>query len=60
MSRSGGGDGVEIGACISGGFELWLQPAELTDYWCDVYTWRCIGYRECCTVGTLLDVQIKI
>ena len=30
MSRSGGGDGVEIEACISGGFELWLQPAELT------------------------------
>ena len=30
MSRSGGGDGVEIGACIYGEFELWLQPAELT------------------------------
>ena len=30
MSRSGGGGGVETGACISGGFELWLQPAELT------------------------------
>ena len=30
MSRSGGGDGVETGACISGEFELWLQPAELT------------------------------
>ena len=29
MSRSGGGDGVEAGACISRGFELWLQPAEL-------------------------------
>ena len=30
MSRIGGGDGVEIGACIYRGFELWLQPAELT------------------------------
>ena len=30
MSTSGGGYGAEIGACISGGFELWLQPAELT------------------------------
>ena len=29
MSRIGGGDGVEIGARISGGFELWLQQAEL-------------------------------
>ena len=30
MSRSGGGDGVETGACIYGEFELWLQIAELT------------------------------
>ena len=30
MSTSGGGYGAEIGACISGGFELWLQTAELT------------------------------
>ena len=30
MSRSGGDDDAEIGSCISGGFELWLQPAELT------------------------------
>ena len=30
MNRSGGGDGVEIGACIYGEFELWLQPAQLT------------------------------
>ena len=30
MSRSGRGNGVVIGASISGGFELWLQPAELT------------------------------
>ena len=25
-----GGDGVEIGACVSRGFEIWLQPMELT------------------------------
>ena len=31
MSRSGGGGGVETGACISGEFRLWLQPAELAD-----------------------------
>ena len=30
MSRSRGGDGVEIEASISGEFELWLQPADLT------------------------------
>ena len=30
MSRSEGGDGVEIEACNFGGFELWPQPAELT------------------------------
>ena len=30
MSRSGGGDGVEIEACSSGEFEFWPQPAELT------------------------------
>ena len=38
MSRIGGGDGVETGACISGEFRLWLQPAKLTDHSCDVYT----------------------
>ena len=32
----GGGDGIETGACIFGEFELRLQPAELTEYWCDV------------------------
>ena len=32
MSKSGGGDGVETGTCTYGEFELWLQPAELTDY----------------------------
>ena len=32
MRKSGGGDGVETGACIYGEFELWLQPAELTDF----------------------------
>ena len=32
----GGGDGVETGACISGEFELRLQPVELTEYRCDV------------------------
>ena len=26
----GGGNGIETGACISGEFELWLHPAELT------------------------------
>ena len=36
MSRSGRGDGVETGACISGEFELRLQPVELTEYRCDV------------------------
>ena len=56
MSRSGGGDGVETGACISGEFRLWLQPAKLTDHSCDVYTWKCRGYRAGCTVLTLLDV----
>ena len=30
MSRSGGGDDVGAGACNSGVFELWPQPAELT------------------------------
>ena len=55
MSRSGGGDGVETGACISGEFRLWLQPAELTDHSCDVYTWRCTGYRTGSTVLTHLD-----
>ena len=30
IRRSGGGDGVETGACIYGEFELWLQSAELT------------------------------
>ena len=30
MSRSGEGGGVETRACIPGGFELGLQPAELT------------------------------
>ena len=54
MSRSGGGDGVETGACISGEFGLWLQPAELTDHSCDVYTLRCTGYRTGCTEVTLL------
>ena len=34
MSRSGGGGGVETGACISGEFRLRLQPAELTDHSC--------------------------
>ena len=52
----GGGDGVETGACISGEFELWLQPAELTEYWCDMYTLRCIGCRTGCTVWTVPDV----
>ena len=33
----GGGDGIETGACISREFELWLHPAKLTEYWCDVY-----------------------
>ena len=60
MSRSGGGDGVETRACISGEFGLWLQPAELTDHSCDVYTFRCTGYRKGFTIGTHLDVQIKI
>ena len=56
MSRSGGGDGVETVACISGEFRLWLQPAELTDHSCDVYTFRCTGYRTGCTALTLLDI----
>ena len=56
MSRIGGGDGVETGACISGEFRLWLQPAKLTDCSCDLYTWRCIGYRTGCTVLTPIDV----
>ena len=39
-------------------FELWLQPAELTDCWCNVYTRsrRCTGYGTRCTVFTVLDV----
>ena len=53
MSRSGGGDGVEIGACISRGFEIWLQPVELTDHRCDVYTWRCESYRKDCWDSSL-------
>ena len=57
MSRSGGGDDVDTGACISGEFRLWLQPAELTDHSCDVYTWRCKGYRTGCTVLTLIDIS---
>ena len=58
MSRSGGGDGAETGACIFREFRLWLQPAELTDHSCDVYTWRCTGYRKGCTVLTLLYICI--
>ena len=51
-----GGDGVETGACIFGEFELWLAPAELTEYWCDVCTWKCTGYRTGYTVWTLPHV----
>ena len=39
-----GGEGVETAACKAGDFELRLQPAGLSDYWCYVYTRRCTGY----------------
>ena len=51
-----GGEGVKTAACKLQKFELWLQPAELTDCWCDVYTRRCTGYRTRCTNFTVLDV----
>ena len=57
MSRSGGDDGVKTGACTSGHYELWLQPAELTEHWCDVYTCTCTGYRTGCTVLVPLRVS---
>ena len=51
----GEGDGIEIESCISADLELRLQPAELTEYWCDVYACRCTGYRIGCTVCTPLE-----
>ena len=56
----GGSDGVATGAYIFGKFELWVQPAELTEYGCDVCTWKRVGYRKGCTVWTLLDVLLIV
>ena len=61
MSRSGGGgNNVETGACIFGEFELWLQPAELTDYWCDVYTEVHRLQNRLLSVDSSLCLQMKV
>ena len=58
FAGAGGSDGVATGAYISGIFELWVQPAELTEYGCDVCTRKRVGCRKGCTVRTLLDVLL--
>ena len=61
MNRSGGGGtSVETGACIFGEFELWLQPAELTDYWCDVYTEVHRLQNTLLSVDSSLCLQMKV
>ena len=57
----GGGDGIEIGACISGGFELWLAAsgADMTvGVMCTL--WGARATEKAAQLGLLLDAQIKI
>ena len=48
------------GHAFTGNSSFGCSQRNWLDYLCDVYSWRCTGYRKGCTAGTLLDVLIKI